>query len=88
MTKTEVDRFRAVLTVRLADLERVSRRREAITVERSADQLEEIQAASQRTPWFVSSTANSTNFDTPVRLYAVIRKVAFRPARGAMRIPI
>jgi DnaK suppressor protein len=49
MTKTEVDRFRAVLTVSVAELERVTRHRDAITVERSADQLEEIQAASQRT---------------------------------------
>jgi hypothetical protein len=49
MTKTEVDRFCAVLTVRVAELERVTRHRDAITVERSADQLEEIQAASQRT---------------------------------------
>jgi len=48
MTKTEVDRFRAVLTARVADLERVTRHRDAIAVERSADQLDEIQAASQR----------------------------------------
>jgi DnaK suppressor protein len=48
MTKTEVDRFRAVLTTRVAELERVTRQRDAITVERCADQLEEIQAASQR----------------------------------------
>ena len=48
MTKTEVDRFRDVLTARVAELERVSRHRDAITVERSADQLDEIQAASQR----------------------------------------
>ena len=48
MTNTEVNRFRAVLTARVAELERVTRRRDAITVERCADQLEEIQAASQR----------------------------------------
>src|ERR1700694_2705298 len=48
MTKTEVDRFRAVLTARVAELERVTRNRDGITVERSADQLDEIQAASQR----------------------------------------
>jgi DnaK suppressor protein len=48
MTKTEADRFRTVLTVMVAELERVTRHRDAITVERSADQLEEIQAASQR----------------------------------------
>ena len=48
MTKTEVDRFRAILTARVAELERVTRHRDAITIERSADELEEIQAASQR----------------------------------------
>jgi RNA polymerase-binding transcription factor len=50
MTKTEVDRFRTVLTARVAELERVNRHRDAITVERSADEMEEIQAASQRAP--------------------------------------
>ncbi len=48
MTNTEVERFRAVLTARVAELERVTRNREGITIERSADQLDEIQAASQR----------------------------------------
>ena len=48
MTKAKVDRFRAVLTARVAELERFTRQRDAIAVERCADQLEEIQAASQR----------------------------------------
>ena len=48
MTKTEVDRFRRILTARVAELERFTRQRDGIAVERSADQLEEIQAASQR----------------------------------------
>ena len=48
MTKIELDRFRAVLTARVAELERFTRNRDGIVVERSADQLEEIQSASQR----------------------------------------
>jgi len=48
MTNIEADRFQAVLTARIAELERVTRYRDGIAVERSADQLEEIQAASQR----------------------------------------
>ena len=48
MTKSEVDRFRAVLTSRVDELERFTRNRDGITVERSADQLDELQAASQR----------------------------------------
>jgi DnaK suppressor protein len=49
MTNTEVNRFRTVLIARVAELERFTRDRDGITVERCADQLEEIQAASQRT---------------------------------------
>src|SRR5271168_5494106 len=48
MTKSELDRFRAILTAKVAELERFTRNREGITIERSADQLEEIQAASER----------------------------------------
>src|SRR5216684_3241218 len=48
MTQNELNRFRAILTAKVAELERFTRHREGITVERSADQLEEIQAASQR----------------------------------------
>ena len=48
MTKTEAGRFRAVLTARVSELERFTRHRDGIVVERSADQLEEIQAAAQR----------------------------------------
>src|ERR1700688_5184581 len=48
MTKTELNRFRAVLTARVAELDRFTRNRDGITVERSADQLDEIQAPPQR----------------------------------------
>src|ERR1700730_2190864 len=48
ITETELARFQAILTAKVAELERVTRHREGIAVERSADQLEEVQAASQR----------------------------------------
>ena len=48
MTQNELNRFRAILTAKVAELERFTRHRAGITVERSADQLEEIQAVSQR----------------------------------------
>ena len=48
MTKTEMNRFRAILTVKVAELERFTRHRDGIAVERSADQLDEIEAALQR----------------------------------------
>src|ERR1700747_3344555 len=48
MTKSELDRFRAILTAKTAELGRFPRPGEGMTIERSADQLEEIQAASLR----------------------------------------
>ena len=48
MTKSELPRFRAMLTAKVVELDRVTRHRDAITVDRSADELEEIQAGSQR----------------------------------------
>ena len=48
MTKNELDRFRAILTAKAAELERFTRHRDGITIERSADQLDELQAASDR----------------------------------------
>ena len=48
MTKNELDRYRAPLTARVTELERFTRHRDGITIERSADQLDEIQAASER----------------------------------------
>jgi RNA polymerase-binding transcription factor DksA len=48
MTQNELNRFHAILTARVVELERVTRHRDGMTVERSADQLEEIKAASQR----------------------------------------
>ncbi len=48
MTKKELNRFRDILAAKVAELEPVIGQREGIKVERSADQLEEIQAASQR----------------------------------------
>ena len=67
MTKTEVDRFRAVLTARIAELERFTRHRDGIAVERSADQLDEIQAASQRELVVCNLDREFNQLKTPVR---------------------
>ena len=48
MTNSELQRFRTILTASVAELEGFTRRRDGITIERSADQLEEIEAASAR----------------------------------------
>ena len=85
MTKTEVDRFRAVLTSRVAELERLTRNRDGITVERSADQLDEIQAASQRALAVCNLDREFNTFETPVRPSVVFRKAPLGPARSAMK---
>jgi DnaK suppressor protein len=48
MTTNELNRFREILLASVTELERLARRRDGITIERSADLLEEIQAASER----------------------------------------
>ena len=47
MTKTELSRFQALLIARGIELERLIRHRDGIRIERTADQLEEIQQASE-----------------------------------------
>ena len=48
MTKTELNRFEAILIARVAEMESRIRNRDGIAVERSPDQLDEIQRASER----------------------------------------
>jgi DnaK suppressor protein len=48
MTKTELSRFKAILNAKNIELEQLIRHRDEIRVERRADQLEEIQQASER----------------------------------------
>jgi RNA polymerase-binding transcription factor len=48
MTKTEKSPFQALLNATIMELEQLIRHRDGIKVERSADQLEEIQQASER----------------------------------------
>jgi len=48
MTKNEMQGFRKTLTARVADLERITRVRDGIAIERSADLVEEVQSAAER----------------------------------------
>jgi DnaK suppressor protein len=48
MTKNGLSRCRAILNARIAELENFSRQRDRIAIERSPDQLDEIQRASER----------------------------------------
>jgi DnaK suppressor protein len=47
MTMNEVQGFRKALTARVAELERITRQRDGIAVERSAEMVDEIQRASE-----------------------------------------
>jgi DnaK suppressor protein len=48
MTKTELAKFKKILETRQEELEQVVRRRDAITIEKSADALDEVQHAAER----------------------------------------
>src|ERR1039457_3840523 len=48
MTKTELNKYRKILEDKQAELEQVIRNREAITIEKSSDLLDEVQHAAER----------------------------------------
>ncbi len=48
MTKTELNKYRSILEEKQAELEQVIRNREAITIEKSPDALDEVQHAAER----------------------------------------
>ena len=84
MTKNELNRFQAILTLKLAELERFtvtargSRLREAPIRWKRSRRLQNAHSL------FVTSTGNLTNFETPVRRSVVSRKAALEPASSAM----
>lgn len=48
MTKSEINKFKKILEAKRTELEKIVRNREAITIEKSADALDEVQHASER----------------------------------------
>lgn len=48
MTKQELSKFKKILETKQEELERVVRNRDAITIEKSADALDEVQHAAER----------------------------------------
>src|SRR5882724_7981228 len=48
MTKIEVSKFKKILETKQEELERIVRNRDAITIEKSADALDEVQHAAER----------------------------------------
>jgi DnaK suppressor protein len=48
MTKQELSKFKKILEVKRDELEQVVRKRDAITIEKSADALDEVQHAAER----------------------------------------
>jgi len=48
MTKNELNKFKKILETKQDELERIVRNRDAITIEKSADALDEVQHAAER----------------------------------------
>lgn len=48
MTKTELNNYKKILEAKQDELERIVRNRDAITIEKSADALDEVQHAAER----------------------------------------
>ena len=48
MTKSELNKFKKILETKQAELEQIVRNRDAITIEKSADALDEVQHAAER----------------------------------------
>ncbi len=48
MTKTEIRKFKMVLEAKLGEVAETLRRRDGITIEKSADELDEVQRAAER----------------------------------------
>src|SRR5882724_10465962 len=48
MTKTEVNKYKKILETKQEELERIVRNRDAITIEKSPDALDEVQNAAER----------------------------------------
>jgi DnaK suppressor protein len=48
MTKTELSKFKKILEAKREELEQIVRKRDAITIEKSADALDEVQHAAER----------------------------------------
>lgn len=48
MTKTELNQYKSILEQKQEELEHIVRNRDAITIEKSADALDEVQHASER----------------------------------------
>src|SRR6476661_3864523 len=48
MTKTELNKFKKIQETKQEELERIVRNRDAITIEKSADALDEVQHAAER----------------------------------------
>ena len=85
MTKNELNRFRAALTEKVAELERFTAHREGIAIERAPINWKRSRRPQNAPTRFVTSTANLPNFETPVRRSGVSKKAALERASGAVR---
>jgi hypothetical protein len=86
MTENERNRFHAILMAKVAELERFNRHREKSRLREAPISWKRFRRLQNAHLRFVISTANLTNFETPVRRSVVSRKGALGPASSAMKI--
>ena len=88
MTMNEVQGFRKTLTARVAELERITRQRDGITIVRSAEMVEEVRRPRNARSRSAISTVIAANSATLARPSAEFRMAASGYVSGAMRISI
>jgi hypothetical protein len=85
MTTNELNRFREILLASVAELEHLARRRDGITIEKSADLLEEIQAASERALAVSNLDRGFSQLRSAHAALRRIQKAVLGPANAATR---
>ena len=85
MTRTELDQFRATLTARIGEMELSFITVTPITVEGSADQLEEIQAALQRALAVCNLDRDFNQLRNARAASVVSNKATLQPGKGAIK---
>jgi hypothetical protein len=84
MTKQELNRFQAVLTARTGELERLIAFRDTITIERSSDERDQMQRASELA-LAVSNLDRESSLEMSARPCVVLRKAALGRARSVSK---
>jgi len=79
MTKTELNKYKKILETKQEELERIVRNRDAITIEKSADALDEVQHAANASWQFVILIGSPTCLGTSGQPFAALKTVLSAP---------